>query len=307
MKASVIVRAFNSAQYIGEALNSILAQTRQDYDLIIVDDGSNDETADIVASYCDSRIRYVRLPVHCGPSVAMNIGIASSESDYIAILDSDDISLPDRLERQCYFLDQNPHIDIVGARITRFLETVENVIPTIDHPSSDAHIKAAMINCNGTAIVHPATMVRRSSIDKCRLRYPPYSISDDHAFWIQCIRCGFHFANLEDKLILKRKHRSAITDSNSQLREHEKYLNRLNLLPLFYPKIPPQELAAIAVIMRHTLPSSSLQIMAGILAVQKAHDEHRSYFGESREILKAILSQYEQRALRALESGNLYQ
>lgn len=104
---SVVMPAYNCAAYIAEAIDSVLRQTYENWELLIVDDGSEDGTAEVVGRYTDPRIRYSRNPENSGAAVSRNNGIAAAGGEYIAFLDSDDVWLPEKLERQIAFMRQN--------------------------------------------------------------------------------------------------------------------------------------------------------------------------------------------------------
>src|SRR4051812_12460500 len=102
---SVVMPTYNKGRYLREAIDSIRRQTFEDWELVIVDDGSTDDTAAVLATYRDPRIKVHTLPANVGRSRARNIAIAHAKGCYIAICDSDDVSGPTRLERQVAFLD----------------------------------------------------------------------------------------------------------------------------------------------------------------------------------------------------------
>jgi glycosyltransferase involved in cell wall biosynthesis len=112
IKASVIIPTFNRAEYLGQAIESVLSQTLQDFEIIVVDDGSTDNTREVALSYKDTRVNYVHKD-NGGVSSARNTGIKTSRGEYIALLDSDDIWLPDNLERKVKILDSHPDIGLV--------------------------------------------------------------------------------------------------------------------------------------------------------------------------------------------------
>ena len=111
---------YNSEEYVAEAIDSILGQTLNDFEFIIVDDGSGDSSAAIIRSYAarDDRIRCVMLEQNTGESAARNRGIEVARGVYIVNMDSDDVSLPTRLEKQLRFLQENPEIGAVGISLT---------------------------------------------------------------------------------------------------------------------------------------------------------------------------------------------
>ena len=102
---SVVIPAYNRERYLADAVDSVLAQTFTDFELLIVDDGSRDRTVEIAKSYRDPRIRLVRHERNRGVAAARNTGVAEARGAYVAFLDSDDVAYPDRLARQVAFLD----------------------------------------------------------------------------------------------------------------------------------------------------------------------------------------------------------
>lgn len=116
LKASVLIGAYNNADTVLRAIDSILGQTLRDLEVIVVDDGSRDQTARLVAKIEDPRVRLLALP-HMGIARSLNAGLAAADSPYVAIQDADDWSLPARLDRQVAFLDANPDVVVVGCRM----------------------------------------------------------------------------------------------------------------------------------------------------------------------------------------------
>jgi glycosyltransferase involved in cell wall biosynthesis len=113
MKASVLIPTFNRAYIIGDAVRSALAQTFTDFEIVVVDDGSNDNTQEIVEQFQDDRIRYLRHEFNKGCSAACNTAVESARGEIVAFLDSDDLWRPEYLERQVNFLSSHPGVDIV--------------------------------------------------------------------------------------------------------------------------------------------------------------------------------------------------
>jgi glycosyltransferase involved in cell wall biosynthesis len=118
-RVSVIIPAFNRASLIGQAIESVLGQTFRDFELIVVDDGSTDETTEVVRGYSDPRIRLIELPSNAGSNAARNRGIKEARSDLIAFLDSDDLYLPTKLETVVGAFDRNPDLDVLVDSFTK--------------------------------------------------------------------------------------------------------------------------------------------------------------------------------------------
>ena len=115
---SIVIPTFNRAGLIGETLQSVLSQTLQDIEVIVVDDGSTDDTSEVLARY-NGRIRVLRQQ-NRGPSAAKNLGMAQASGTYIALQDSDDLWVPDKLEEQVSFLDTCARVDLVFGDLRRF-------------------------------------------------------------------------------------------------------------------------------------------------------------------------------------------
>src|SRR5690348_3230877 len=120
MKLSVVMAVHNALPYLEEALLSALAQTFEDFEVIAVDDGSTDGSLEYLRKVTDSRVRIIALHTRGGQGAARNIGIGLSNSEYVAFMDADDISLPNRLERQVEYLDRNPDIGAAGTLVSYY-------------------------------------------------------------------------------------------------------------------------------------------------------------------------------------------
>src|SRR5437868_2907435 len=106
---------YNSEEYLREAIESILGQTFTDFEFIIIDDGSTDRSADIVNSYSDTRIRFLSNSSNLGLVASLNEGIERARGEYIARMDCDDVSLPERLAKQVTFMDSRPELAASGT------------------------------------------------------------------------------------------------------------------------------------------------------------------------------------------------
>src|SRR5271170_5563678 len=114
---TVLMPVHNGERYLAEAIESVLGQSAGDLELLIVDDGSTDRSAEICRDYRDPRIRLVQNPTHLGIVASLNRGLDLAAGAYVARMDSDDISLPERLEKQIRLLDENPEVGVCGAGI----------------------------------------------------------------------------------------------------------------------------------------------------------------------------------------------
>lgn len=178
---SVIMPAYNAAKYLREAVDSILHQTFTDFELIVIDDCSTDETPDILASYDDPRLRVLRNEKNMERSFSKNRGIAESKADLIAFLDADDIAHPDRLAVQSKFMKDNPDICLVSCQI-RVLGT--DVV--FQQPSSHEDIHASMLF--GCPIAQSGVMLRKHALLAFKELYRDLPIpSEDYDFWARIV------------------------------------------------------------------------------------------------------------------------
>lgn len=204
---SVIIPVYNREKYIAESINSILNQTYRNLELIVVDDGSNDSTPAIVKSFIDSRIKLFIRPENKGVSAAFNYGLCKANGKYIARQDSDDISLPFRLERQINFLEKNKDIFICGG-----LMQVFNTDKKIKLPEFHDELLIALLNNN--PIANPTFIARKNIFDlnefDHNLRY-----GEDYAFWSN-ILFSFTAYNLQETLVFYRNHERQLTKEYKQ-------------------------------------------------------------------------------------------
>lgn len=163
IQISVIMPCFNAEDYMVEAINSILGQTLRDLELIIVNDGSTDNTEMLVRRFSDKRIRYLSLGKNQGNYVARNKGLDLAKGKYIAMADADDISLPERLQTQYDFLEANPNVAAIGSRM-EIIDQEGATIHLTEEPLRYDEIKIAFLRDN--CLAQPTLMFRRNLVAK---------------------------------------------------------------------------------------------------------------------------------------------
>jgi glycosyltransferase involved in cell wall biosynthesis len=201
-KVSVVIPAYNRERYLADAIDSVLAQTFTDFEILIVDDGSRDRTVEIAQSYRDPRIRIVRHERNRGVAAARNTGVAEARGAYVAFLDSDDVAYPDRLARQVAFLDSHPDYAAVGAWIDWMSEDGRPLGKAKRKPTDAEDIAAQSLFWNG--IQNTAAMARRAILG----RYPleeRFEVSEDFDLWAR-IAADHKVANLPCMLVRARAH-----------------------------------------------------------------------------------------------------
>lgn len=197
---SVVMPVYNREQYLKESIESILKQTFTDFEFIIVDDQSTDSSWQIIQEYAkkDSRIIAVKNSGIKGCWAARNKGWDLAKGKYMAIMDSDDISVSERLQQEFDFMEQNPDIDICGSWIEHF--EADNKIITL--PRLHHEIKDLMFFSD--SISQPSAMIRLSSFEKLHLRYSN-NIAEDYELWSRAIN-KLKFANIPEVLLFYRVH-----------------------------------------------------------------------------------------------------
>lgn len=191
----------NGERFLGEALDSIFAQTFRDFELVVVDDGSSDETPAIIADYAarDSRLRPIRQEPS-GLTSSLNRGWRSAAGEYVARMDADDVALPDRFEQQVEFLDAHPEVAVVGTAAIAIGPDGEEV-SAVHYPEDDAAIRRELWRYN--CLVHSSVMMRRSAleeVDGYRLDQ-----AEDYDLWLR-IAERHALANLPQRLLRYRYH-----------------------------------------------------------------------------------------------------
>jgi len=134
---SVVMSVFNGQAFLSEAIESILGQTLRDFEFLVVDDGSTDRTAEILAGYAsrDGRMRVLRHE-NKGRAVSLNIGMTLATGDYIARMDADDVAMPCRLQEQFAFMQRHPEVGLLGGAVD-LIRATGHVIKTAQPPRED--------------------------------------------------------------------------------------------------------------------------------------------------------------------------
>lgn len=204
-KISVIMPAYNAEQYIGEAMDSILGQTFGDFEFIILNDCSADGTEEIILSYDDPRIVYLKNERNLGVAATLNRGLEMARGEYIARMDADDISLPHRFEKQIAYLDAHPEVAVLGTNAAIFSD--DKTIQMTQVPETDRSIRFRMALSN--PFIHPTIMMRRSMI--AELSYEmEYEGREDYRFWMR-VSQKYKVSNLRDCLLRYRIHKGQVT------------------------------------------------------------------------------------------------
>jgi glycosyltransferase involved in cell wall biosynthesis len=237
---SVLMPAFNAEKYIAQAIESILLQTYPHFELIILNDGSTDQTQQIIDQFNDARIVKINLVKNQGLVGARNQLVALAKGTYIAFLDADDIALPSRLHLQVSYLEAS-NVDICGGAHDSLYEG-SGKLKSSKQRYTDADIRALITVCS--PLCNPASMGKAEIFKK----YPYKAGKDcaeDYSLWAQLALAGYRFANLHEKLITYRIHSSQTSQvkniATNEIFNHSRneYLFGLGINPELYPRAMP--------------------------------------------------------------------
>lgn len=220
-RVTVFIPVFNAERHIAEAIESVLAQSFADFELLIIDDGSTDGTTAVIAKYrVDSRLRVVAYDENRGQSAARNEGLDLAHGEYIAFIDADDRCSPDRLSVQVAYLDSHPDIAGVGSWMKR-IDDNGHELSALDDRDPVGWQDIACHFLVGCSVAQGSMMIRVRALSAYRYD-PEFSVSQDHELWSRMIRTC-RFSNLPLPLTQYRRHAAQVSTARI---EEQQYMNR---------------------------------------------------------------------------------
>jgi hypothetical protein len=258
---SVVLPVYNGQQYLTEALQSVLSQSFDDFELLVIDDGSSDSSREVVKQFKDTRIKLIENPSNIGLVPTLNKGLSLCQGDLIARMDQDDICDPDRFAKQVAFLQSHPEIDVVGSAI-RFFGAIPNPY-VFTFPLEHEAIRVALLfYC---PLAHPAVMFRRSLVQEGNWGYSDdFRHAEDYHFWSRLL-LHRRAANLNDCLLNYRLHQKQYSSALSN-KQYEVSLRVRALMLSEAGVVPNPEDIALheSVILEQPLPRADyLEALAG--------------------------------------------
>jgi len=201
---SIILPFYNSANTLCECLDSIIEQSFADFELLMIDDGSTDQSMEVVHQYADNRIRILTNKHDFIGS--LNMGIKEAKGKYIARMDADDIMFPHRLQTQFDFIESHPDIDVCGS----YAESFGEIKAIIQRPVGHVDIISSMLLSN--PLMHPTVMIRLATLQQsgCLYRYG-YPCAEDYKLWTDLALKGCKFANIAESLLHYRISNQQVT------------------------------------------------------------------------------------------------
>ena len=277
--------AYNAEKYIAESIESILSQTFTDFEFIIINDASTDSTKEIIESFQDSRIILINNEQNLGVAKSLNIGIATAKGKYIARMDADDISLPERFQTQFNFMEKNPDIDICGS----WTETFGDNQCIIKVPEKHNDIKDELFfSCS---MLHPTVIFKKN----LNLQYfSDFPRAEDYDLWCRKIN-DWNFANIPEVLLLYRIHENQIGMVNKAKQvDDTNYINLRNLQDIDFILSEEEKQIYIAIINGNVAQKnkkklfSTIKMLDDISKAGEAHGYKQLFQDKIRIFIKNI-------------------
>lgn len=228
---SVLMPVYNAASFIRTSVESVLTQSYDNFELVIIDDGSSDSSPDILRGFSDSRIRIFSHSINRGLATCLNQGIEKSQGELIARMDADDRCFPKRFELQVSAFQKAPMLGLCGTWANIMGSKTKKITP----PTGTNEIKAGMLFDN--RFIHPSAMIRRSALNQRRLRYQSVA-AEDYLLFSQLLDHSSAI-NLPYPLIEYRIHADQLTLTNSakikESADHVRQRELKKVLPLASP------------------------------------------------------------------------
>ncbi len=232
-QVSVIIPSYNHAPFIQEALESVFAQTYSPWECIVVDDGSTDNTHQVLQQIHHPSLRTIFFEKNCGACAAMNHAIQEAKGEYIAVLNSDDRFLPNKLEKQVAILEQHPEWGALFTRIQLIDERGNPLPPThrqakiFDEKNKTQNEWLRFFFDVGNALCHPSVLIRKQCYEEIGPLNPTFAQLPDYDFWTRLL---FHYPIhildeplLQFRILDREKNISAPTQSNQNRSSWERY------------------------------------------------------------------------------------
>lgn len=293
---SVLMPVYNCALYLAEAIESILNQTFTDFELIVLDDGSTDDSAEIAKSFTDSRIVYHCNEKNLGLANNLNVGLRMARGRYIARMDGDDISLPERLQTQYDYLESHPDIDLCSCGLQMF-GTEDTVWVRESDPEA---VKITMMFYS--PVLHATSVWRRESFEKHNLYYDQNAFpAEDYELWSRAVfYCKL--VNIPQVLYRYRIHGIQVTKTDDRVAQKDReirisYIRKAlpGLNEDFYPGFVDKFISA------NNLSASNINELKG-LYLQLLDANSKQHFFEHALLQNRLTKYYQSYLVRMLQT-----
>ena len=243
-KISILLPVFNAAKYVTESVESLLAQTCGDFELILIDDGSTDGSLAILEGLArrDGRIQILSRP-NTGIVGALNDGLAVARGEYIARMDADDLSRPERLEIQLSYLESHPDIVAIGSGVC-MIDPCGRPLKDFNVCTDPQELRRRIVAIEDIGLIHPTLMARCAVLQRLGGYRPQYNLVEDFDLFFRLLDQG-ELGNVPEILLDYRQHRASTNAKKHHVQRSlmlqclAEHRQRWNLPPLESPLAPP--------------------------------------------------------------------
>lgn len=249
-QVTVVVPAFNeSSVVLAQSLSSLASQSFTDFECLVIDESTDPASAKACREFCeqDNRFRYVHPETRLGLAASLNLGISLAQGDLIARFDSDDVCMPDRLERQVAFMAIHPNVGVLGGGL-EIIDESGSTLAFREYPAEHVAIERKFQMTN--SIAHPTAMVRKQIFDKFGGYDPSFRFSEDLELWLRLLHRGVCFANLQVVLV---RYRQQTTYRNT---EHFRFNIRARMRNFRFRQLPFRVLGICTLVVFSHLPAA---------------------------------------------------
>jgi glycosyltransferase involved in cell wall biosynthesis len=283
-RVSVLMPAYNSEIFIREAISSIIEQSFSDYELIIIDDASTDDTVKIIRSFSDQRILLIEKDSHSGYTTSLNIGLKMAQGEYVARMDADDVMLKDRLKEQVSYMDSHPEVIVSGTWYKLMQEQ-----RVVGDPYTPEEVRVTLLDY--CCIAHPTVILRKERLLHADKFYnPSIEPAEDYDLWTRLIACG-QITNLPKVLLHYRQHDRQVSNLYASKQQTLASVSKMRMLQYIIPNITPEEsLTHLSFIKADNIPDISRfkELVSWRSRVKQANDEVKFF---DRKTLDLFLSE----------------
>lgn len=230
-EVTVLLPVYNASGYLRDAVDSILRQTFKDFELLVINDGSKDDTSTIIQSYSDPRIRTVQHSKNEGLIKSLNEGLKIAHGNYIVRMDADDVSLPNRISRQVKFMNAHPEVAVAGT----WFKDINGKGKVAKTPGKHDALKSYLFFSCGLA--HPTVIIRKNVFQSHHLFYnADFPHAEDYELWVRASRM-LKLANIPEVLLHYRYHDHQVSSQHNSVQRssihrcHQRQLMELGLKP----------------------------------------------------------------------------
>ena len=259
---SVIMGVHNGAKYLRGAIDSILNQAFADFEFLIVNDASTDESTSILSSYADQRIKIINNSENLGLTKSLNKGLAIAQGEYIARMDADDISLPERFEVQKKFLDESPKIAVVGS--ATIIIDDNNKESGSKTPVTDPDLLKFYVQLKNQ-LTHSSVMFRKNVILEIGGYDESVKYAQDYDLWSRLLHKKIMLSNIEKPLLKYRFHQKSITQGATKGKAYESAMKTVYKNMTHYTAISQEEFEIFA----ESFHSHKVPTLRKVIIVQK--------------------------------------